>query len=42
MFYKMKAEESQKPVDDDSVAVVLDAFITWNYENRAERTAERY
>ena len=41
MFHKLKSQEPQE-VEPDSVGEVLDAFIGWNYENRAKRTADRY
>ena len=31
-----------KKTATDSVVAILDEFLTWSYENRATRTADRY
>ena len=42
-FHKLMASPDHKvPVSEDTVAYVLDAALTWTYENRAKRTADRY
>jgi integrase/recombinase XerC len=39
---KVLLRQEHKPLDSTSLAVVLDEFLGWCYENRAERTADRY
>lgn len=41
-FNRLLNNSQSRPVQSDSVAAVLDDFLTWCYENRAERTADRY
>lgn len=40
-FYKLMAGEKKK-VSPDTVAVVLDDFLSWTEENRAPKTYQRY
>lgn len=40
-FYELMAA-SPSDLDRNSVIAILDDFLTWNYENRAKRTADRY
>jgi hypothetical protein len=43
LFHELMAKPvPPPPPPSDSVAVVLDDFLTWCYENRAKRTADRY
>jgi site-specific recombinase XerD len=41
-FNRLLDAPHSPPVQSDSVAAVLDDFLTWCYENRAQRTADRY
>lgn len=41
-YHKLMAAPQQTKVGGDTVAAVLDDFLTWCYENRANRTADRY
>lgn len=44
VFHKLMSREPHTPatLSNDSVAAILDDFLTWTYENRAKRTADRY
>lgn len=42
-FHQMMVDGGRQEVEDnESVAAVLDDFLSWCYENRAPRTADRY
>lgn len=40
-YHKLMAGERPQ-IQTDAVAAVLDDFLTWSYENRARKTADRY
>ena len=39
---ELLSQPKQKVIDADSVAMVLDDFLTWTQENRAQKTYTRY
>src|SRR5437588_8001653 len=41
-FHTLMGSQTPVLLDDEAVANVLDDFLTWCKENRAERTTERY
>ena len=41
-FHQLMGQDEPQYIATDSVAVVLDAFITWCHENRAAKTTQRY
>ncbi len=42
LFHLLMADPPEKKLSGDSVAAILDDFLVWCYENRAQSTAERY
>lgn len=42
-FYELMAEKDHAvAIETDTLAELLDDFLTWTYENRAQKTADRY